>query len=481
MKFKFRRFAPQSSLHWRILLGLLLPITLFIVLDTWSLHRKALQSLNTAYDRTLLASARSIAEQLAVKDSKVHATVPYAALDIFEADNRSRMYYRVLGFNGEFVSGYPDLPTFDKSANVSESPYAALVSFYDANYNNEPVRMAMLYQPMTTQDMLGVAVIQVAETLEIRLAETRKILVDTLLRQALLLLMVFAITWLVVSRALQPLESLRRALLARQPSDLSPVEAPDVPRELGPAIAALNEVMARLQRLADHQQQFVRNASHQLRTPLAVMKTQIQLAERGDLSPKEALRGLAETAERATALTNQLLALAKIEQIRSRAEFAPINLAAVASTIALELSPLIAARDLDFELDTGNADAVLVNGHEWMLRELVRNLLANAIGHTPMQQRLGIRLCATGNGNELELQVWNEGAAIPDALHSRLFTPFTSGDPADLGGKNAARGTGLGLAICKEICSWLGGSIAISNSGNGSSSVCVVARLPVQA
>jgi two-component system, OmpR family, sensor histidine kinase TctE len=174
-----------SSLRNTLLLWILLPVAAFIALDTWSLHRKTLESLNTAYDRTLLASARSIGEQLSVNERGVQAAVPYAALEIFEADNRSRLFYRVLGFDGELVSGYGDLPA--PPALAAPTPYAALVSFYDADFRGEPVRMAALYQPVVTQTASGMALILVAETLEIRRDEARVILRDVLLRQGLLL------------------------------------------------------------------------------------------------------------------------------------------------------------------------------------------------------------------------------------------------------------------------------------------------------
>ena len=103
-------------------------------------------------------------------------------------------------------------------------------------------------------------------------------------------------------------------------ADLSPIDAPDAPRELLPLVDATNDVMARLARLLDHQKRFVRDASHQLRTPLAVLKTQVQSAQRGDVAPAQALEEIGATVDRATELANQMLALAKVEQLRQRRE-----------------------------------------------------------------------------------------------------------------------------------------------------------------
>jgi two-component system, OmpR family, sensor histidine kinase TctE len=283
---------------------------------------------------------------------------------------------------------------------------------------------------------------------------------------------------LVVRMVLKPVERVRRELLERQSDDLSPLKAAsasNAPAELQPVFTALNEVMARLGRLTEHQQAFIRNASHQLRTPLAVMKTQIALAERGDMSHADALKALSATAERATHLTNQLLALAKIEQIRSNAQFLPVDVCEVARTIALELSPLIADKNLDFELQLA-LESASVLGHEWMLRELVRNLLANAIAHTPPGGKLGVQVGSQA-GSQLRLSVWNHSAPIPAELLARLFTPF-SGDSV------GSAGVGLGLAICKDVCEWLGGSVSLTQTALPDSTppqvlVRTVALLPV--
>jgi two-component system sensor histidine kinase TctE len=124
----------------------------------------------------------------------------------------------------------------------------------------------------------------------------------------------------------------------------------------------------------------VRDASHQLRTPLAVLKTQVQSALRGDVEPRQALDEINATVDRATQLANQMLALAKVEQLRQQADDDVMDLAAVVRAVALDLSPLLADKDIDFDIATVPA---LVRAHDWMLRELTRNLLHNAIKHTP--------------------------------------------------------------------------------------------------
>ena len=161
-----------------LLLGILLPVLALVVLNAVGLYRQALSAANIAYDRTLLASAKSLGEQLVVtgsgSDARLQATVLYSALEPFEADNRSRMFYRVSGFAGEMVSGFEDLPPW-RGSLPAKGPYAALVDFYDDRFRGEPVRVAVLLQPVAGQDGRGMATIQVAETLELRQTLARQI------------------------------------------------------------------------------------------------------------------------------------------------------------------------------------------------------------------------------------------------------------------------------------------------------------------
>lgn len=295
------------SLRRQLLLGILLPTLLLVGINTYSLYHQALAALNTAYDRTLLASAKTISEQIDVRGyderAELRATVPYAALEAFEADNQSRMFYRVSSLQGALVSGFAELPMW-QGRIAQRPPYAALVDFYDSRFRGRPVRVAALLQPVASNEGRAMAVIQVAETLELRQAAALQILWNTLARQALLLALIAAIVVLVVQRATRPVRRLSSELQARAEGDLSPIAAPAAPRELQPLIDATNAVMLRLSRLLAHQKRFVRDASHQLRTPLAVLKTQVQSAQHGDLPPMQALHEIGDTVERATQLAN---------------------------------------------------------------------------------------------------------------------------------------------------------------------------------
>lgn len=441
------------SLRRYLLLGILLPVGLLVIMNTVGLYQQALSAVNTAYDRTLLASAKSIGEQLDVTgydaQSALRVTVPYAALEAFEADNQSRLFYRVSSLNGAIVSGFEQLP-FWRGRIQAKPPYAALVDFYDDIFEDDAVRVAVLLQPVSSSNGRAMAVIQVAETLELRTTLARKILLDTLWRQALLLAVIALVVVIVVQRATRPVRRLSAELRARPEGDLSPLVAMDAPRELLPLMDATNAVMARLAHLLENQKRFVRDTAHQLRTPLAVLKVQVQSALHGDQEALEALADISQTVDRATILTNQMLALAKVAQLRQQPDQQVHDLAGMVRLIALELSPLIAEKDIDFALETRPASVL---AHEWMLSEMTRNLLHNAIKHTPAGGTLTVRI--TSDSRWLALTLSDSGPGISDELATRLYQPFSAG--------NVRHGSGLGLAICWEIVQALGGSISLEN------------------
>jgi two-component system, OmpR family, sensor histidine kinase TctE len=468
----------QLSLRRYLLLGILVPVLAFVGVAGASLYASALEAADSAYDRTLLATAKAIGERLQVQEAagrlQVMADLPYSALEAFEADSRSLLYYRVLGFAQEQVSGFGELPPPRHQGGRQATPYAALVHFYDDDFRGSPVRMAVLLQPVAGPQGYGMATIQVAETLELRHALARQLLMDMLWQQALLLLLIAGVVVLVVQRATAPVRRLSSQLQARAETDLRPLPSADVPRELQPVVEASNQFMARLSQLLEHQKRFVRDASHQLRTPLAVLKTQVQSARRGDVEPAQALAEIATTVERATELANQMLALAKVEQLRQqglREADGTERWDEIVRSMALDMSPLIAERGIDFDITTEPAP---VRAHAWALRELVRNLLHNALKFSPTGGSLALRVHR--NGTMAVLTVADAGPGIDLAQRARLFQPFASGLAAGAG-TSASNGSGLGLAICAEIVLSLGGSITLDNRADGG--LDAIVRLPL--
>jgi two-component system sensor histidine kinase TctE len=444
-----RRYAgaPLGSLRNQLLRWLLVPLLLLVAVNSVSLYRDALDAADMAYDRSLLASTRALAERVSVKDGKVVADVPYVALDSFETDTLGRIYYKVTGLSGETVSGFDDLPAVP--ANVPRSElYPALVRFYHADYNGESVRIAALLQPVFDDSMRGIALIQVGETLEARRALSRRILFNTLLRQAVLVLAVATLVWFAVRLVLRPLMQLKSEVETRALSDLSDVDQALVHKEVRPLVAAMNSTMARMQNLIASQRRFIADASHQLRTPLTVLKTQAELAlrENDHAAMRAIVRSIAGTTDSAVHLANRLLTLARIEHGSEAAEaLAPVSLPGIARQVGLDLALPAVQKDIDLALEALD-DAPLVAGQALMLQEMVSNLVDNAIRYTPVGGSVLLRVHA--HGDEVLLEVHDSGPGVPEAEREKVLTPFYR-----VGATLEANpsGTGLGLAIVHDV------------------------------
>jgi two-component system sensor histidine kinase TctE len=439
--------AALGSLRNQLLRWLLAPLILLVAVNSVSLYRDALDAADTAYDRSLLASTRALAERVSVRGGKVVADVPYVALDSFETDTLGRIYYKVTGLSGETVSGYDDLPAVPKNVPRSEL-YPALVRFYHADYNGEPVRIAALLQPVFDDSMRGIALIQVGETLEARRALSRRILFNTLLRQAVLVLAVATLVWFAVRLVLRPLMRLKNEVETRPLSDLSNVDQAMVHKEVRPLVAAMNGTMARMQNLIASQRRFIADASHQLRTPLTVLKTQAELAlrENDHDAMRAIVRSIAGTTDSAVHLANRLLTLARIEHGSEAAEaFEPVSLPGLARQVGLELALAAVEKDIDLALEALD-DAALVPGQPLMLHEMASNLVDNAIRYTPRGGSVLLRV--RRDGGDLLLEVHDSGPGVPETEREKVFTPFYR-----IGATLEANpsGTGLGLTIVRDV------------------------------
>jgi two-component system, OmpR family, sensor histidine kinase TctE len=457
---------PLGSLRGQLLRWLLIPLLILVALDAVSVYHNALEAADLAYDRTLLASTRALAERVSIIDGKVVADVPYVALDSFETDTLGRLYYKVTGIKGDFVSGYDDLPPLPKDAARSEA-YPALVYFYSADYRGEPVRIAALYQPVYDDTIRGIALIQVGESREARRDLSRKILFDTLWRQTVLVSVAALLAWFAVRFVLRPLMQLRQEVEARATTDLSDFDAAQVHKEVRPLVAAMNGYMARLQTLIAGQRRFIADASHQLRTPLTVLKTQAELAlrEHDPRAMREIVESIAQTTDTTVHLANRLLTLARAEHGAAEGEFTTISLTDTARQVGLELAQLAVKKDIDLSLE--GIDDVTVEGSALLLHEMIANLVDNAIRYTPSGGSVTLRV---RGGVRPLLEVEDSGPGIPAAERERVFAPFYR--VASAQAVNAS-GSGLGLTIVRDIAASHGARIRLSDAAGGGLKVVV--------
>ncbi len=431
-----------GSLRGRLLRRLAALLAVLLLIGSLSAYFNARDAADTAYDRTLLASARAISAGIYEADGRLKADVPYVALDTFAYDSAGRIFYQVTDIEGKLVSGYENLPGPPRGTPRTDD-YPALARFYDARYDGVDVRVVSLLRPVSEESINGMAEIRVAETEEARERLARGLLVDTLWRLAVMSLAALGLVWMVVSAALRPLNQLRNAVEERQADDLRPLPVVAVQTELKPLVDALNQFTERLRGLFQRQADFIADASHELRTPLAALKARVELGLR-EREPAQWYRTLEDTAantDRLTHLANQLLSLARIESgARAIAEGGAerIELGALARELGMALAPLAHARGIALALEA--EDMAWVMGEPTLLNELLSNLVDNALAHTPKGGNVTLRVLAPA-----VLEVEDDGSGIPAEDRDKVFERFYRRS-------SQASGAGLGLAIVGEIC-----------------------------
>src|SRR5262249_39613024 len=348
------------------------------------------------------------------------------------------------------------------------------VSYYDAQYLGNHIRIAALYLPLEGDRNKGSVLIQAGETVTVRTDYARQIMLRMMLPQMVLILLAALAVWYAVGRGLAPLTALQREIASRSYRDLSALPEEQTPKEVQPLIHAMNELLERLSASLAAQQRFIADAAHQLRTPLAGIKTQTELALRQAQSAdaQSTLRQLHTATEQTTRLINQLLSLARAEPGAERARTTErLDLARLARDTTTEWVPRALARDIDLGFDSPLAGAG-VEGDSFLLKEMLNNLLDNAIRYTQPGGQVTVRV--TPDTTSIVLSVEDNGPGIPVGERERAFERFHR----VLG--TGVEGCGLGLAIVREIAQSHGGDAALTTGTNGAGTLVRI-TLPMRA
>jgi two-component system sensor histidine kinase TctE len=441
----------------RTLLLVLLPGMLVVVAaEIWQAWRTALEASNAAYDRSLLGAIKAIDANISTASGGLGVELPYRMLEFFQLTASGPVYYRVATEDGLVEIGDPNLPRPPRPL-VTGQP-----QFNDTVYFDTPVRLASysrrLEHPLAGQDSPELIVIQVAETLASRETFIRKLVLQALTRDIVLvsagaLLLLVAITW-----SLRPLERLRSEVASRSPQDLTPIADTAIPADVLPLVDAINQHVTRNRKLLEARRRFIDDASHQLRTPLTTLCTQVGFALR-ETDPRElhgvlsAVKGqLDETIRQ----TNQMLALARADSVELTLE--AIDLSEFAARITRDWWPEARAQGIDLGLDAPER-GVLVPAHQGLLQEALSNLVHNAIRYTPAGGRVTV-IVAAGH-SEGRLGVSDTGPGIPPAERHRAGERFFRASTAN------KPGSGLGLAIARSIAERHGGRLEFDTGLEG--------------
>ena len=450
----FRAFATpkqhrQPSLFGEILDWMLAPLMILWPISMALEYSLAYSVANSAYDRELRNELVVIAKQIDYRDGRVTLPIADAARQILVSDELAEMSFQIRGLENEVVEGDLDLPAVEFQPDMEPER----VYFRNDILRLRDVRVAYMFAQV--RGLTGAVLVQVSETEEKRSMLASNIIGGVLAAQFILLPLALVLVWFGLSKGIAPLEEIRRTIRDRKPHDLSPIDPSDAPEEIRPFIDSINELMRRLSLSLQAQQRFVADAVHQMRTPLAGLKTQAEIALRQhDLEGiEQSMKLIAVGADRASRLVNQLLALARAE---SPAQ-APMQRLGV-HDLAEEVARDWVAKAQDKSIDLGyepvaGAEAAMVEGNAVLLKEMIGNLIDNAIRYTCAGGIVTLRLGLSGESVNIDVE--DNGIGISEGERDLVFERFYR----VLG--TGSEGSGLGLAIVREIAELHHGSVSL--------------------
>jgi two-component system sensor histidine kinase TctE len=443
----------RRSIRKRLVLWLSLLLGTIWLISAIGGYWLAVKFASDAFDRELVNSADSVAARIRIKNGKLVVDLPPAAQAILRHDNTDRFYYQVLSSKGERLSGDECLP------KPLESLSNGRPTFRNARIGKEEVRIVELNT--SAEGMNEEVIIQVAETLLSRKQLSQSILVTIILPQLLMAILGASAVWFGISVGLHPLKQLQLAISARTPGDLSTIDDTISPEETYPLVQAINGLLDILREDIKTKQRFIANASHQLRTPLAGLKTYSSLGIK--TQTLEEMRNMMEQIDkgldRTSHLISQLLVLARNDSAtRTIATDENIDLNFIASDIVEQHINQAIKKDIDIGFGPAEKPA-WITGDRVGIHELVGNLVDNAIKYTPKGGKVIVSLEVSKEA--ITLNVKDTGCGIAEKDRERIFERFYRVEGA------SAEGSGLGLAIVSDVANYHCAKIEIETGFNG--------------
>lgn len=456
----FRAFATpkqhrQPSLFGEILDWMLAPLMILWPISMALEYSLAYSVANSAYDRELRNGLAVIARQLDYREGKVTLPVAGAARQILVSDELAEVSFQIRGLENEVIDGDRDLPSVEFHPDMEPER----VYFRNDILRHRDVRVAYMFAQV--RGLTGAVLVQVSETEEKRSMLASNIISGVLAAQFILLPVALVLVWFGLSKGIAPLEEIRRTIRDRKPQDLSPIDPRDAPEEIRPFIDSINDLMRRLSLSLQAQQRFVADAAHQMRTPLAGLKTQAELALRQrDLEGiEQSMKLIAVGADRASRLVSQLLALARAES-PAQSPLQRLSLHELAEDVAHEWVARAQEKAIDLGYEAGpGAESATIEGNAVLLREMIGNLVDNAIRYTPGGGVVTLRIGLSADSANIDVE--DNGIGIPESERELVFERFYR----VLG--TGSEGSGLGLAIVREIAELHHGSVALLPAASG--------------
>lgn len=452
--------VEQGSIRRRLLVALLAGAAVLAVAVYFVVQSVARQVARQSQDNVLAASALSILDSARFPVGGIAVDLPYSALSMLDSVTDERVFYAIR-LQEEFVSGYPGLP----EAQGAPEDGAAYLS---ADFLGEEVRIATVRRPVSTDIGQSFLHVSVAQTLSGQKQVLARISRTSMAIGTGFFLLSALLALLVARSTIGPLNRLTASVSRRGPKDLRPVAAP-VPSEMVPLVASLNSFMQRLQTSLSRSEDFIAEAAHRVRTPLAIVRTKAEIIQRQteDAEIRKGLREMIHAIDDSSRTAGQLLDHAMVTFRLDHLAREEISLAQLVQDTAARLHPLSDLKDI--ELTAGPLEEATISGDPILLQNALHNVLDNAVKYAPAGARITVSVTAGAEGAQVAVR--DSGPGFPEQNLAGLAGRFARGANAE-----GVIGSGLGLTIVKDVTEAHGGRMDISNPPGGGA--CVTLFFP---
>ena len=442
-----------------IIQWILIPMMMIIILDSSFLFYQGDTLRRETFDRDLAETAKSVSLIFKKSSVKKLQDIDENSISLLLTEPHDKMFYSIRDDQGRFLFGNPDV-TYQKAEDLDPSDPDDF-NVYFSSIKNESVRVVSIPIEHSIGNIKKQFFIQVAETRNQRTEIQKQIIFWILIPQFILLISALILVRFAVKRGLSPILYLNEKIIARSYKDLKPIDVQNVPLEVDRLVGSLNNLMSELDNAIKSENRFVNDAAHQLRTPLAGILAQIQLAQ-DSKDPKEIhnrLEQISNSSKRLIHIINQLLSLSKTQpEAMHSSTFIKMDLVSLTKKTMEDLFPLADLKKIDLGYEGLNENAFIM-GDEQKLYDLIHNLIENAIKYTPPSGKVNVSIEI--KNNKICLIVEDTGKGIPKDDQPNVFKRFYRGDNVTQSGDDA--GAGIGLAIVKEIANMHDATIEIDS------------------
>lgn len=448
----------MRSIRIRLVLLLIIPLSILACLVAFETFFTARKISNDLHDQTLLAVMLAISENVVASDGDVLAET---TLEVLTSNLGDQFFYHLAGPQNGFITGYTGVPPIPEDLQL----VSGVPIFYDAFYQGDPVRVSALRQFSSAEFLNGWVTITTWRKVTQRDNVTLNLFGRSLARLVLLILSAGIIVWFAVAIGLKPINNLRRAIEKRSSSDLSPIKR-QLPTELTGIAGAMNDLLERVARSKANREQFIGNAAHQLRNPIAAIKLQAQTAIAKDTTRelKAGLSRVLETTNETGALIEHMLSSAGANSL-SMDKAEPLLLTELVADIARFLAPQAIEKKQDFSFIETD-ETIMVSAHRILLKEAITNLIENAIRHNDQSAIIQVSVKVDEALKSANVDVFDNGAFISEEALNTLSQPFATGE-------NKSSSSGLGLSITKDVAKAHGGDLYVYAEAHGGKTISI--------